>query len=245
MARKDFKMKSGLIPDEIHLLRTITTAEVEAFLQSKIDVAVASIVAKGEKMSPVTLKCYSTTAGTKMIPFAILLPVSVLAGEKDTKDTSDDDGVLDIFKTEETRTKGCKLREEFKKALCPYSYDKDDGYAFKSDIWRREFGVSRDGSYQLQKMREPKIVSTDHGRYKNVTFILDPMRIFHDMMRCDLAFGNEQYIMDICSWKTIKKGLYSYVVEAKTYRGNSNKGKNKNKRDDYIFSLDRKMRGSR
>lgn len=245
MARKDFKMKSGMIPDEISLLKTITTTEVEAFLQSKIDVAVASIVAKGEKMSPVTLKCYSINAGTKMIPLAILLPISVLAGEKDNKNTHDDDGVLDIFKTDETPTKGCNLRDEFIKALGPYSYDKADGYAFRSDVWRREFGVSREAAYQLQKMREPKIVSSDHGRYKNVTFILDPMRVFHDMMHCDMAFGNEQHIMDIDSWKTIKNGIYSYKVVAKTYRGNTSKGKNKNKRDDFIFALNRKMRGSR
>lgn len=246
MARKDFKTKAGLIPDEVHLLKTITTSDVQAFLQSKIDAAVASMVAKGLSQPPVNIDCKSTKAGTKIAPFAILLPMSTIVGDNKNTD-NDDDGVLDIFKTEETKGK-CKLKNEIFTTLAPYVYDANDGHAFNSEVWRREFGVSRDGGYLMSKMRVPKVTSNDHGRNKCVEFLLDPMRIFHDMMNCRLAFDGEKYRVRVESWKTIKTGQVSYVVVAGTFR-DDHSGKKKKKKngdnDNYIFALDRKMRGSR
>ena len=245
MARKEFKMKSGLIPDEVHLLRTITTTDVENYLQSKMDTTVASMVAKGQKQSPVTVKCYSTKAGSKIVPFVILLPLSVLVGKE--KENQNNDGILDIFKTDDT-SGSCDLKEEIYKTIGPYVYDANDGNAFKSDMWRREFGVSRDGSYQMSKMRKPRVTSTDHGRSKSVAIMLDPMRVFHDMMACGQVFGNETYIINVPSWKTIKTGLVSYTVKAMTYRDdkiNKKKRKGDKGKDNYILTLDRRMRGSR
>ena len=229
--------KSGKRPDQSALPFTITTNEVQAYLQKKLDVVVASMVANGStNINHVNLVVYTTKAGTKFFPFVVVLPLSVLEQKAKENGNSNE---LPMFRPENQQT-SARVMEPIFKMFGSYAYDPSDADAFRSVSWRRDYGVSKDGGDYLRFIRMPRIVSYDNGRQKAVSFIIDPVRVFYDMLRIE-GDPNNNYRIDDIKVKELKTGEYQYFVKRTT---NFNK-KKKKYHNTFIVELDHKMRGSR
>ena len=221
--------RAGLIPNERELPYSITTTDVESYLQSKVD-----IVANGDGGSGVNVRVYTTEAGKEFLPFVVILPLDVLddEGKKSKKnlpsifDTKGESGVAN-------------MKDKYYKVFSPYIYTKEDESAFFSEDWRRARRVNRETSPVLKSLRQPKVTAMENGNVKVVSFMIDPIRIFHDML--SLANDNRSFRICINGWQKIQTGEFRYDVSRIV-----NKGKGGKKyRDTFADELNRKMRGNR
>ena len=224
--------RSGLTPNENRLPYTITTTDVESYLQKKIDVVMnRAALDKKEEAEKISVRVYTTEAGKEFLPFVVILPLEALDGKENKKKNN----MPSIFNTKEVDGTA-NLKRPIYEVLSAYVFNKQDGEAFKSDSWRRDHHVNREATNVLLSMRTPKVVSMENGKLKVVEILIDPMRIFHDMLRID--GDNRQYRIQIESWQKVQTGEYRYEVKRVI-----NKGKGKKYKSTLADELNRKMRG--
>lgn len=230
----EIRTRSGLNPNENALPYSITTSAVESYLQKKVDV-ICNRMAKenGGKADDINVRLYTTEAGKSFLPFVVVLPLEVLSQRNKQKkkmasifDTKSEDGTA-------------SMRPEFYELFKSYVYNKDDEAAFFSDDWRRQRHVSRETSPVLKSMRTPKVVSLNGGQIKTVSFMIDPLRIFHDMLESEDDRRN--FKVEVVDWQKMQAGEYRYDLKRVI-----NKNKNKQKyKDTLAAELNRKMLGRR
>ena len=179
-----FKTKSGLKPDDNGLPFSISTSQVETYLQQRVDV-----VTEHAKTNKVEIKVYTTEPGKLFAPFVVVLPTSVL---QDRNQSSEDDEPS-IF-TPNKSSRKLRLRPELYHLFKLYIYDEYDEKAFFSNEWKNKLGVRSDASAALKRLRVPALNKS--GDTEVVMFLLDPLRIFHDMLKMD---DNRQYRISIKS----------------------------------------------
>lgn len=224
--------RSGLTPNEDRLPYSITTSNVESYLQKKIDTVMnrAALEAKKEP-EKIEVRVYTTEAGKSFLPFVVILPLDALEDRKQKKQSN----MPSIFDTKSVDGTA-NLKKPIYEVLSAYVFNKQDGEAFKSDSWRRDHHVNREATGVLLSMRTPKVVSMENGKLKVVELMIDPMRVFHDMLRIDS--DNRQYRIQIESWQKIQTGEFRYDVKRVI-----NKGKGKKYKSTLADELNRKMRG--
>ena len=237
----EFITRSGIRPDETEKSFTISTSDVQSYLQKKLDVTIASMVSNGVKQEPVSLRVYTTNAGRNFYPFAVVLPLSVLENSDEKK--NDNENELEIFRPDNSDTH-CRIKKAIFDMFSDYAYDKEDGNAFTTTLWRNVSRVSAEGAAYLRSLRLPRIVSYNNGNQKVVTFIIDPMRVFYDMVVNINSYANN-FTIEIKSIKEIKTGEHRYHFKRVLESGKNGKNKNKKFKDTYILELNHKMRGSR
>lgn len=230
MARKTIETRAGLNPSDKNLPFTITTAQCEEYLQKKVD-----ILCNRDKSLPnnVDLRLYTTSVGRKFVPFVVVLPMSVLVDDDKT-----DKDIDPIFSSNESG--GVQhLQKPFMNLFKSYVYDKNDIRAFNSNEWRRARDVSRNAAEQIKRMAIPRISSVKggSGRVPYVTFLIDPIRLFHDMLI--IPDDNKDFLVDIPRWQKIKTGEYKYFVERCV-----KKGRRRNE-PGFAEELNQIMRGGR
>lgn len=221
-----FKTKSGLKPDDNGLPFSISTSQVETYLQQRVDV-----VTEHAKTNKVGIKVYTTEPGKLFAPFVVILPTSVL---QDRNQSSEDDEPS-IF-TPNKSSRKLRLRPELYHLFKLYIYDEYDEKAFFSNEWKNKLGVRSDASAALKRLRVPAL--NKNGDTEVVMFLLDPLRIFHDMLKMD---DNRQYRISIKSLKKIRTGEFIYSVE----RTLANSKGNKKYKDVLINEINKKLRGGR
>lgn len=241
----ELKTRSGLMPNETALPYSITTSKVESYLQSKVDVLLNRMAEERRKrrekrddddedLPVVNVKVYTTEAGKSFLPFVVILPTDVL--EQKNKNTRKK--MASIFDTK-NEDGTANMRKEFYELFKSYVYNKSDEEAFFSDVWRRERHVSRETSPVLKSLRTPKITSMDNGKLQVVSFMIDPIRVFHDMLVSEDDRRN--FKIEVVNWQKIQTGEYRYDIKRVI-----NKGKNKQKyKDTLAAELNRKMLGRR
>lgn len=225
--------RAGLKPSDKKLPFSITTSQVENYLQKKVDVLCSKD--KGLPQN-VDVRVYTTEASPKFLPFVVVLPTSVLEDKRKKDNNSHVDG---FFNINERSSKIEDLQKPFKMLFGAYVYDKDDIKAFSSNDWRRARAVSRTTSETLKSMVFPRVSQfRGEGSRKTsvVTFMLDPLRVFHDMLK--MEDDNRAYNVDIDKWQKIKTGEYRYMI-SRSVKGKNNRRYN----DTFANELNRKMRG--
>ena len=227
--------RAGLKPSDKKLPYTITTAQVEQYLQKKVDV-----LCSRDKSLPqnVDVRVYTTEAGSKFIPFVVVLPTSVLVNKQNKQNNSHIDS---IFNINERSSKVEDLLKPFKSLFSAYTYNGDDMKAFSSNDWRRARGVTRTTSETIKGMVFPRVFGFrgEGGRKTQVvTFMLDPLRVFHDMLK--MNDDPRDFSVDIEKWQKIKTGEFRYIMNRSVKHG-----KNKRYNDTFANELNRKMRGQR
>ena len=228
--------RAGLSPSEKKLPYSITTSQVEAYLQKKVDV-----LCNRDKSLPqnVDVRVYTTEVGKYFMPFVIVLPTSVLVDRTKQKKNTNIDGFFDVH---EQSSRVEEMLKPFKALFGAYTYNKEDTHAFSSNDWRRARGVTRTTSNVLRTMTLPRVSSFrgDGGNKTNVvTFLLDPIRVFHDMLT--MQDDSRDFSVDIGRWQKIKTGEYKYFVDRSVRHGKNNRKYN----DTFANELNRKMRGQR
>lgn len=232
MASELINTRSGLTPNENGLPFTITTTDVENYLQRKMNIINSSMAQAGNPKN-IDVRVYTTEAGTKFVPFVVILPLDVLQNNKNKRNDEPD-----IFNPK-SEDKSANLLEPYYNLLKSYVYNKDDENAFFAEDWRRARGVSRDTSPSLKMMRTPKVTSMDGGRVQVVSVMIDPLRIFHDMLIMT-DDNRRDFKIEISGWQKIRTGEFRYDVKRMMYSKNKKKYK-----DTFAEELNRKMRGRR
>lgn len=234
MASKEFNYKlstrAGLVPNERELPYSITTSDVESYLQSKIDVVNAN------EGSNITVRVYTTEVSRSFLPFVVVLPLDVIADGSEKKSNSN---VSSLFVDNNDDSKRVDLKESIYSIFSPFIYNKNDENMFFSDSWRREHDISRDKSPVLKSQRVAKVNSLENGRLKVVTFMIDPLRVFHDMLI--IPSDNRQFTIRIDDWQKIQTGEFRFDLVR-----NISKGKQGKKYKNTVAEeLNRVMRGNR
>ena len=222
----EIKTRAGVIPDENGMPFSITTEAVEKYIQKKVD----TVMQKAGKDS-FSVRVITTEAGRNFLPFMVLLPMEAVESKK--KNSSDIDAIFNPKDNDRT----VKLQPEIFKLFQAYCYDPKDSQAFDSDEWRRSRRVARGTANVLKRSRLPRITSLNGGKMKVCMFLLDPLRVFHDML-VDANNPQKQFTVTIEDWKKRSDGNYNY----KLTRSTNNSGK-KRYNDTLAAELNRKMRG--
>lgn len=225
---EDFKTKSGLKPSEDGVPFSITTSNVETYLQQRVNVVTQS----AENKEHVDIKVYTTEPGKYFCPFVVVLPTSVL----ENQNQSSEDDEPSIF-TPNKSGKRIRLRPEIYHLFKLYIYNEDDEKAFFSNDWKNRTGVRSDASAALKRIRIPSL--TNFEGTDVVMFLLDPLKVFHDMLK--YKDDTRAYKISIKSLKKIRSGEYIYGIERSL---NNGKG-NKKYKDVFINELNKKLRGGR
>ena len=228
--------RSGLKPNERELPYSITTSDVESYLQKKVDLVTDMIRTQNKKnnktIGQIDVRVYTTEAGKSFLPFVVLLPMSVLV---DTKNENKD--VLSMFRADD-RDRSARMYDPISKLFAAYAYNSSDEKAFFADDWRRARGVTRDTSPVLKSLRTAKVISLDNGKVQQVSFMIDPIRVFHDILKMDN--DKRDFKIEISGWQKIESGEFRYDVKRVINRGKKQKYSN-----TLANELNRKIRGRR
>ena len=234
-SNNDLRTRAGISPNEAELPFSITTRQVEDYLQRKLDV-VMNRGGNGETREPIEVRVYTTEAGKSFLPFVVVLPMDVL--EETGKKNKNKKKMAAIFDT-----KSCEgtsnMRPEYYNLFSSYIYTKDDESAFFSDDWRRARRVNRETSPVLKGLRTPKVTTMNDGALQVVSFMIDPLRVFHDMLK--MEGDNRSFKVEVQGWQKIQTGEYRYDVLRAVTKGK----RGKKYRDTVADELNRKMRGNR
>lgn len=227
-----YKTRAGLTPSEKELPFSITTSDVEQYLQRKLNVVV-----NGMRQDPdikytgedIEVKLVTVEMGSNFIPFTAVFPMNIVKSKpRRPKDE------LSIFnRKDEDET--VVIYEPIAKMISSYMFDKSDGEAFFSVDWRRARGVSTNRSSTLKHNRVPRIQKFNNGNMERVTVLIDPIRIFHDMLV--MENNNTNFRIEIKDWQKIRSGEFRYDMKRVL---NSKKNK-KGGGNDFVDELSRKM----
>lgn len=222
--------KAGIRPDENELPFSISTQQVEEYLQSRVDSMLGRIGSNQE----VSVIVRTTEPGKNFIPFMVILPTSVRA---DSGGKNGEKKIPSIFRKGDNDDDGATvpIKNEYYQIFNPYVYSKGDEQAFFSEDWRRARRVNRETSNILKTYRTPKATKLNNGKDKAIMFMLDPMRVFHDMLTIDN--DNRSFKVEIVSVRKIQDGNYIYKVNRVLDKNNKKKYKY-----TLIDELNRKMR---
>lgn len=220
------KTKAGIQPVQTELPFIITTGEAEKFLQRKFSLL-------GGHLSNTQVSLFTTEVSKKFLPFMLLLPTSVMKG----KGSRNSDGELSIFNpvNDDNRV---NLQNEVFSTIAPYVFNKADEQAFFSPDWRREREVSASMSNKLKFTRTPHIQKYNNNKVQFVAMLIDPVRLFHDMLSD--PDRKEQFQIQIGRSEKVKTGEYRYNV---IKRINTFDRRPKNYDEILANEINRKMRG--
>ena len=221
--QKDFTFsgtKAGLVPSKKELPFKVTTYQVQEYLQKRLDTAIHMMEKNGEDVSDikdVQINIYGIEAGKNYLPFVVVLPTAVVMGrEKD-----DDDGE-EIFNTSKS-TNQVKLKKPFWTLFQGYAYDKDSRHIFSDPTWRANARVTNTVANSLKDLRQPKVRSMNRGKIKKVTFIIDPIRVFHDMLQWEDG-SNTDFMVHINGYQRRETGQYEFYISREEAKGKNKKG---------------------
>ena len=228
-----YKTRAGIQPSEKELPFSITTTDVEEYMQRKLNVVVNGMRQNGLwRGDDIEVKVITVEMGSKFVPFTVVLPTNVL---KDRKNRQSNDE-LSIFNPKDNDMTA-NVYEPIMKMFASYVFDKADGEAFYSADWRRARGVSTTTSAVLKRNRLPRVQKLNNGSMERVTFLIDPIRVFHDMLMMDN--NNTNFRIEIENWQRIRSGEFKYDMKRVV---NNKKGKGKGN-NNWIDDLNRKMKG--
>lgn len=228
-----YNTRAGLQPSMKELPYDISTKDVENYLQQKLNVVVGDMRKKGEyRGDDINVKLITMEVGNDFVPFAIILPPSILKERQKTRNNE-----LGIFAPKQfdiTRA----IYNPIGQFLKAFAYNKEDSRAFISQEWRRRSGVSGQKAGMLKKYSNPVIDNYNNGKMETITMFIDPVRVFYDMLKMDDY--PTAYKVSIRKWNRIKNGEYNYKV----YRVLDTAKKNKQS-DDVYSAVYRKMNHSK
>ena len=150
----------------------------------------------------------------------LLLPTSVL---KDGKGRQNNDEP-DIFQNDHSE-RYAQMKNGFFKLIQAYMYTKDDEKAFFSTSWRQELNVSLKTSHMLKANRIPKVQKMNKGKNTFVVCMIDPVRLFHDMLQ-DLNNKDQKFKVKIVETEKRDSSNYVYNIERLIVDGKKNRDKN-------------------
>ena len=227
------KTRAGLVPVETEVSFHITTEKANEFLQDKVDKLVNIMNQKGTHQEDVNIRLLTLKCGKKFYPFMLLLPLSVLEGNKKKTNGSD----LEIFNPQESEGT-VNLKDAFYSLFGGYIFNKNDESSFFSATTRQNLGTTNEIARFVKANRRPRIQKINNNNNKFVTLLIDPIRVFHDMLI--MEENNSSFKVDVFDWKKKQAGEFAYKVKRLI-----DNGKGKKYKQTVADELNRKMRAGR
>lgn len=190
----EFKTKGGLTPDRNQAPFSVTTQMVEKYIQDKLDAVLSG--------KNIRVNIRNINASKRFYPFVVALSMNAQYQEN-----TPDENIPSIFNPKDD-DKTIALQKEVFEVFQPYMYNKRDGEAFESSVWRHEMGVSTRSAQLLNKFRTAKKMSFDSGRTERIMFIIDPLRVFFDMS--STGDNDKEKYIKIDRIQKINNGIYSF-----------------------------------
>lgn len=243
----NFTTRSGIEPCQRDVEPySITTQEVQKYLQNKINVVLNQTIP--ELQGKVNVGVITIEAGRKFLPFVVLLPKTVL----DERVESINGKIPGIYQGEDVE-RNSSIRKPIAAVLDAYRFNKYDVKAFFSDDWRRRAGISRSTSSILKRLATPRLQKVGENDDEVVIeVLLDPLRIFHDMLKFNNPEGkdngrkdprlNQPFYVEITKWKKLKVSEFRFTVLRKL--GNQSGKGNKSLKEKATREINAKFRSS-
>jgi hypothetical protein len=230
------KTRSGLTPDMNKLFIDISTEHVERYLQKKFDAVSAKLRASGVDAPNIDVHVDSGEASRKFVPLAITLSLDVIEDKRAKEKGKNNRDELPMFNPTRNTGNYANISAPYWKILEAYQYDKKDRTLFQSSAWCRQKEVSRESSRNLVMLSVPRIHQVDKDT-KVVLMLLDPVRIFYDML-VDTEHTGRKFMVEIKKLKKQETGEFIYTVFRYT-----DKSKKSKKNFNLAEELNRKIRG--
>ena len=244
----NFQTKAGLNPSQNTLTYKISTSDAEKFLQDKMNIVVQKMRDDGyqvytSKSDQPEIRKYNgpnidvnligISMSSAFIPLACILPMDVIAERKKKKkeelsifDPKGSDGTLNLYLP-------------IARLLAAYSYNKEDTKAFFSPDWRRVRKISNSVAPTLKYNATPKVQRINGGKDEVVSLMIDPVRLFHDMLK--MEDNHADFHVEIVDSQRQREGEFIFtvnrVLNKKNKKGKGGKG--------LVADITRKMMGNR
>lgn len=226
---------SGLKQSDREMSYEIETADVKKFVQKRFTRVDDSLKQQGliRDGDEVEIDLISLEPEKTFIPFALILPVSVL--DRPTRRNRPS-----IF--EPDHSDGVRIKPYYYELFKPFMFDKEDARAFRSNVWRNAHRIkSYKTTNMLHRYSTPKIMgqTNDYDAvYENddakVIVILDPVRIFHAMLKFRSNMRQE-FSVFIKQPVRIDSVNYHYTVKRVVNTKKRNRDDLENKIKKYLF----------
>ena len=244
------KTKSCIAPDEDRRITyTYTTEMACAFLQKMFDGVVQAVNNEIRKhnagkdhrdripeQEQVEINLISYQASQKFCPLALVMPMSVLNGDRGPKNRQE----ASIFNPQHT-DKSAVLKKYFYDIIMPFMYDDSDRKAFFSPSWQHEVKVSSSKATALKHQCRPRIYKFNKEHQSYVMVVLDPVRLFHCMSAP--ADGGGPFEIFIGRTEKIRGGNYKYKVDYCPKKGG--RGKKRKNNIDLVRAVAQSLNGGR
>lgn len=228
----NYTTRAGLTPSENELPYSITTSDVKGYLQKKLNAVVNGMRKNGQYNGEnIEVDIITVEMGNNFVPFTVVLPTTVLKQYNKPRRNNE----LSIFNPKDN-DQTVNIMDPIIRMFGSYTFDKADGEAFFSADWRRARGVSTTTSAILKTNRTPRLTRLANGSLERVTFLIDPIRVFHDMLTVD--GNNTNFKVDIKNWQKIRSGEFRYDVMRVISKKKGKKGGH-----NFADELNRQMRG--
>ena len=228
MAR-DFRTRSGVDIDDTNLPFKVTTEMMQSYIQNRINSAVREANEKsgetGRKYQDAQLQIYTVESGKNFLPCLVILPSYVAEGEEKKKSSG-----INIFDGNDN-DKSVDLKSPYFEVFKKYIFIKEDEGAFRSLEWRRRTKVSQKAAEEVRRLRKPIRITDHRSKKKVVTFMIDSIRVFYDMLYMEA--DREDYSIEIKKYKKLGTGKFNFSIN----RVKNKAKKNKNNRGRSIIDM--------
>ena len=159
----------------------------------------------------------------------MFLPESVIEQEKyaPTKGNS-------VFNTN-PKSHALKINNVIYNVLNPYMYNRVDRESFGTRLMKNTLKMSREKIYRIQEWSTPTVFNTKRNVPTSVVLLIDPIRIFYDMLK---YVGNEPakpFRIVVEDTKKRENGYYKYYIRREEITP-------KKEKKDLAVELERRMR---
>lgn len=205
MSKFETMGKSRVSEDDLVYL--VSTTEVEAYLQDRINRICNTIKANGGETLNVKVNLTSEHQfGKRFLPFIVALPACV-------EDVATSNSHIPEALRPDNDDSGVRLKKPFYQLFANYTYNNDDRKALNAPAIRKDLGLNRGSVPILQSLIKPK--KETYGDQTIIMFILDPIRVFTDYLR-DRNNPNDRFTPEIVGMNKINDdGVYEYHVRKK------------------------------
>lgn len=212
--------RTGIVPVETVEKYEITTQQVNEYLQKRMNTFTTTARNNGEEIEDIHVNVVSFEFSKKFAPFAIVLPDDAIA---ERKNKGKDEGIMQIFQSEENNNLQ-KLSKPVWGAIASYLYTKNDKKSFvDSGNLKKTLGLTSGMANQIAGLCSPRIIKVDR-EHRHITCLLDPIRIFSDMVRKGSNEVNKdgapKYMVMIDKVEKIGSGNYKYTISKEPKKRN-------------------------
>lgn len=204
--------RTGIVPVETVEKYEITTAQVQDYLQKRINMFTSAGRNKGDaNIEDIPISVTSIDFSKKFVPFMIILPEEAIA----EKNNDGSNGTWKVFQ-DETAEASSQLVRHVWSAIVSYCYTKNDRKAFlNSPSLKKTLLLTGGTPNKIANHCSPKIIKASRDQ-KNAVCLLDPIRVFSDIIRTSNSEvnkdGSPRYLTIIEKVEKLSADNYKYTV---------------------------------